>query len=72
MTQPVEVTVQRLYRLKDPGCARLRVAFDQVGVTSRRNRAEGPACGVRPQLVRGWTAARIRRGCAAANQEGQP
>lgn len=31
--QPVQVTVRRMYRLKDPGCARLRVAFDQRGVT---------------------------------------
>ncbi len=31
--QPVEVTVKRLYRLREPGCARLRVSFDQRNVT---------------------------------------
>jgi hypothetical protein len=31
--QPVEVSVNRLYRLKEPGCARLRVSFDQRNVT---------------------------------------
>lgn len=31
--QPVEVTVNRLYRLREPGCARLRVSFDQRNVT---------------------------------------
>jgi Fe2+ transport system protein FeoA len=31
--QPVEVTVKRLYRLKEPGCARLKVSFDQRNVT---------------------------------------
>ena len=31
--QPVEVSVHRLYRLGDPGCARLRVSFDQRQVT---------------------------------------
>jgi hypothetical protein len=30
--EPVEVTVQRLYRLRDRDCARLRVSFDQRGV----------------------------------------
>ncbi|MCS7001634.1 MAG: hypothetical protein NZ518_02180 [Dehalococcoidia bacterium] len=30
--KPVEVTVTRLYHLKDPECARLRAAFDQRGV----------------------------------------
>ncbi len=29
MTQPVEVGVHRLHGLKDPGCARLKVSFDQ-------------------------------------------
>lgn len=29
MAQPVEVTVHRLHRLKDPDCARLKVSFDQ-------------------------------------------
>lgn len=29
----VEVTVQRQYRLRDSGCARLRVSLDQRGVT---------------------------------------
>lgn len=32
ISQPVVVSVQRLYRLRDAGCARLRVAFDQTGV----------------------------------------
>ena len=32
MTQPVVVSVARLYRLRDAGCARLRVSFDQAGV----------------------------------------
>jgi hypothetical protein len=27
--QPVRVSVHRLHRLKDPGCARLKVSFDQ-------------------------------------------
>jgi len=27
--QPVRVSVHRLQRLKDPGCARLKVSFDQ-------------------------------------------
>ena len=27
--QPVQVSVHRLHRLKDPGCARLKVRFDQ-------------------------------------------
>lgn len=27
--QPVQVSVHRLHRLKDPGCARLKVSFDQ-------------------------------------------
>jgi len=31
--QPVEVTVNRLYRLSEPGCARLKVSFDQRNVT---------------------------------------
>ena len=31
--QPVEVTVNRLFRLREPGCARLRVSFDQRTVT---------------------------------------
>ena len=31
--QPVEVTVHRLYKLRQPGCARLRVSFDQRNVT---------------------------------------
>jgi hypothetical protein len=31
--QPVEVTVNRLYRLREPGCARFRVSFDQRNVT---------------------------------------
>lgn len=31
--QPVEVTVNRLYRLREPGCVRLRVSFDQRNVT---------------------------------------
>lgn len=31
--QPVEVTVNRLFRLREPGCARLRVSFDQRNVT---------------------------------------
>lgn len=30
--QPVEVTATRLYRLNDPGCARVRVTFDQRNV----------------------------------------
>jgi hypothetical protein len=29
MAQPVAVTVHRLHRLRDPGCARLKVSFDQ-------------------------------------------
>ncbi len=29
IAQPVEVRVHRLHRLKDPGCARLKVSFDQ-------------------------------------------
>ena len=29
ITQPVEVRVHRLHGLKDPGCARLKVSFDQ-------------------------------------------
>ena len=33
INQPIEVTVNRLYRLKEPGCARLRVTFDQRSVT---------------------------------------
>ena len=33
INQPVEVTVKRLYRLREPGCARLRVTFDQRNVT---------------------------------------
>lgn len=33
LTQPVVVTVARLHRLRDAGCARLRVSFDQRGVT---------------------------------------
>ena len=33
INQPVEVTVNRLYRLREPGCARLRVSFDQRNVT---------------------------------------
>ena len=31
--QPVEVTVNRLYRLRESGCARIRVSFDQRNVT---------------------------------------
>ena len=31
--QPVQVSVHRLHRLKDPGCARLKVSFDQRQVT---------------------------------------
>ena len=31
--QPVQVSVHRLQRLKDPGCARLKVIFDQRQVT---------------------------------------
>ena len=27
--QPVQVSLHRLHRLKDPGCARLKVSFDQ-------------------------------------------
>jgi hypothetical protein len=27
--QPLEVRMHRLYRLKDPGCVRLKVSFDQ-------------------------------------------
>jgi hypothetical protein len=27
--QPLEVRIHRLHRLKDPGCARLKVSFDQ-------------------------------------------
>ena len=30
--QPVQVSVHRLHRLKDPGCARLKVSFDQSQV----------------------------------------
>ena len=30
--QPVRVSVHRLHRLKDPGCARLKVSFDQSQV----------------------------------------
>jgi len=30
--QPVRVSVQRLHWLKDPGCARLKVSFDQSQV----------------------------------------
>lgn len=30
--EPVEVTVQRLYQLRDAGCARIRVSLDQRGV----------------------------------------
>lgn len=33
INHPVEVTVIRLYRLREPGCARLRVSFDQRNVT---------------------------------------
>ncbi len=33
INQPVEVAVNRLYRLKEPGCARLSVTFDQRNVT---------------------------------------
>ena len=33
INQPVEVTVNRLYRLREPGCARLSVTFDQRNVT---------------------------------------
>lgn len=33
MTQPVEIFVQRLNRLSDPGCARIRTTFTQTGVT---------------------------------------
>lgn len=33
INQPVEVTVNRLYRLREPGCVRLRVIFDQRNVT---------------------------------------
>ena len=33
INQPVEVTVNRMYRLREPGCARLRVSFDQRNVT---------------------------------------
>jgi hypothetical protein len=33
INQPVEVTVNRLYQLREPGCARLRVTFDQRNVT---------------------------------------
>ncbi len=33
INQPVEVTVNRLYRLREPGCARLSVSFDQRNVT---------------------------------------
>lgn len=33
INQPVEVTVKRLHRLKEPGCAQLRVTFDQRNVT---------------------------------------
>lgn len=33
INQPVEVTVNRLYRLREPGCVRLRVTFDQRNVT---------------------------------------
>ena len=33
INQPVEVTVNRLYRLREPGCVRLRVSFDQRNVT---------------------------------------
>ena len=29
---PVEVSMRRLHRLEEPGCARLRVSFDQRGV----------------------------------------
>ena len=32
INHPVEVTVNRLYRLREPGCARLRVTFDQRNV----------------------------------------
>jgi hypothetical protein len=31
--QPVAVSVNRLYRLREPGCARLKVSFDQRNVT---------------------------------------
>ena len=33
INQPVEVTVNRLHRLREPGCARLKVSFDQRNVT---------------------------------------
>ncbi len=33
INQPVEVTVNRLYRLREPGCVRLGVSFDQRNVT---------------------------------------
>ena len=33
INQPVEVTVNRLYRLRESGCVRLRVTFDQRNVT---------------------------------------
>lgn len=33
INQPVEVTVNRLYRLREPGCVRLSVTFDQRNVT---------------------------------------
>ena len=33
INQPVELTVNRLYRLRESGCVRLRVTFDQRNVT---------------------------------------
>ena len=34
--QPVQVSVHRLHRLRDPGCARLKVSFDQRQVIPPR------------------------------------
>jgi hypothetical protein len=70
--QPVEVRVHRLHGLKDPGCTRLKVSFDQRQVmlpneTMPRDRHAEFAL----NWCEGWTATRVPGRCAA-RESGKP
>lgn len=73
ISQPVVVTVQRLDRLRDAGCARLRVAFDQAGVMlPGESAAKDRHAAFALNWCEGGRPPASEEGARPANQEGQP
>ena len=73
MTQPVVVTVQRLYRLRDAGCARLRVAFNQAGgILPGESAPKDRHAAFALNWCEGGRPPASEEGARPANQAGQP